>query len=126
MPYYIKVTKKVKEALLPPSIVGTRTADGNYLLYQSAISSVTGKTLSERAETVGGAMLTQLEAKEEIKGTDSPAYCYTPKMYGGDEDESSSTEDNDHLEVSPVVSNTVQPVYANDNNINEESEVIDE
>lgn len=91
MPYYVKVTKKVREALLPAYLVVQRTFDGNYLLFQSALSKVEGNTLSERCAAVGGSLITPLEVAGEVNGT-SCASCYTPKEYGGDEDEN-TTED---------------------------------
>lgn len=91
MPYYIKVTKKVREALLPAYLVVQRTFDGNYLLFQSALSKVEGNTLSERCAAVGGSLITPLDVAGEVNGTSS-APCYTPKEYGGDEDEN-TTED---------------------------------
>lgn len=89
MPYYVKVTKKVREALLPAYLVVQRTFDGNYLLFQSVLSKVEGNTLSERCAAVGGSLITPLEVASEVNGT-SCASCYTPKEYGGDED---TTED---------------------------------
>lgn len=91
MPYYVKVTKKVREALLPAYLVVQRTFDGNYLLFQSALSKVEGNTLSERCAAVGGSLITPLDVAGEVNGT-SCASCYTPKEYGGDEDEN-TTED---------------------------------
>mgnify|MGYP006894530929 FL=1 len=91
MPYYVKVTKKVREALLPAYLVVQRTFDGNYLLFQSALSKVEGNTLSERCAAVGGSLITPLDVAGEVNGT-SCASCYTPKEYGGDEDED-TTED---------------------------------
>lgn len=86
MPYYVKVTKKVREAILPAYLVVQKTFDGNYLLFQSALEKVEGNTLSERYERIGGALLTPLEAKAEIKGT-SCLPCHTPKEYGGEDTE---------------------------------------
>lgn len=91
MPYYVKVTKKVREALLPAYLVVRRTFDGNYLLFQSALSKVEGNTLSERCAAMGGSLITPLDVAGEVNGT-SCASCYTPKEYGGDEDEN-TTED---------------------------------
>lgn len=91
MPYYVKVTKKVREALLPAYLVVQRTFDGNYLLFQSVLSKVEGNTLSERCAAVGGSLITPLDVAGEVNGT-SCASCYTPKEYGGDEDEN-TTED---------------------------------
>ena len=86
MPYYVKVTKKVREAILPAYLVVQKTFDGNYLLFQSALEKVEGNTLSERCERIGGALLTPLEAKAEIKGA-SCLPCHTPKEYGGEDTE---------------------------------------
>lgn len=91
MPYYIKVTKKVREALLPAYLVVQRTFDGNYLLFQSALSKVEGNTLSERCAAVGGSLITPLEVAGEVNGT-SCASCYTPKEYGGDEGENTTDD----------------------------------
>lgn len=86
MPYYVKVTKKVREAILPAYLVVQKTFDRNYLLFQSALEKVEGNTLSERCKRIGGALLTPLEAKAEIKGT-SCLPCHTPKEYGGEDTE---------------------------------------
>ena len=86
MPYYVKVTKKVREAILPAYLAVQKTFDGNYLLFQSALEKVEGNTLSERCKRIGGALLTPLEAKAEIKGT-SCLPCHTPKEYGGEDTE---------------------------------------
>ena len=91
MPYYVKVTKKVREALLPTYLVVQRTFDGNYLLFQSALSKVEGNTLSERCAAVGGSLITPLEVAGEVNGT-SCASCYTPKEYGGGEDEDTAED----------------------------------
>lgn len=110
MPYYVKVTKKVREALLPAYLVVQRTFDGNYLLFQSALSKVEGNTLSERCATVGGSLITPLEVAGEVNGT-SCASCYTPKEYGGDEDED-NTEDfrpGENVEVPQPGENSESP-----------------
>lgn len=86
MPYYVKITKKVRDAILPAYLVLRRTFDGNFLIYQSALERVEGNTLRERCDKVGGALLTPLEAKEEIAGTICKT-CYTPAAYGGDDNE---------------------------------------
>lgn len=90
MPYYVKVTKKVRGAILPAYLVLRRTFDGNYLIYQSALERVEGNTLRERCDNVGGALLTPLEAKEEIAGTICKT-CYTPAAYGGDDNENGTS-----------------------------------
>lgn len=98
MPYYVKVTKKVREALLPAYLVVQRTFDGNYLLFQSALSKVEGNTLSERCAAVGGSLITPLEVAGEVNGT-SCASCYTPKEYGGDEDTTEDFRPGENVEV---------------------------
>lgn len=94
MPYYVKVTKKVREALLPAYLVVQRTFDDNYLLFQSALSKVEGNTLSERCAAVGGSLITPQEVAGEINGT-SNAPCYTPKEYGGDDESETSKEESE-------------------------------
>ena len=91
MPYYVKITKKVRDAILPAYLVLRRTFDGNFLIYQSALERVEGNTLRERCDKVGGALLTPLEAKEEIAGTICKT-CYTPAAYGGDDNENGTSE----------------------------------
>ena len=90
MPYYVKITKKVRDAILPAYLVLRRTFDGNFLIYQSALERVEGNTLRERCDKVGGALLTPLEAKEEIAGTICKT-CYTPAAYGGDDNENGTS-----------------------------------
>lgn len=106
MPYYVKVTKKVREALLPAYLVVQRTFDGNYLLFQSALSRVEGNTLSERCAAVGGSLITPLEVAGEINGT-SCAPCYTPKEYGGDEEKNAmGSLQGENIEVPQPEGNT--------------------
>ena len=84
MPYYVKVTPEVKKQILPEYVVKPKAADGNYLLFQSDLIGVEGNTLKDRADRVGGALLTPDERKAEGNGTaDPPAKCYTPEEYGG-------------------------------------------
>ena len=92
MPYYVKITKKVRDAILPAYLVLRRTFDGNFLIYQSALERVEGNTLRERCDKVGGVLLTPLEAKEEIAGTICKT-CYTPAAYGGDDENGTSAPD---------------------------------
>lgn len=110
MPYYVKVTKKVREALLPAYLVVQRTFDGNYLLFQSALSKVEGNTLSERCAAVGGSLITPLDVAGEVNGT-SCASCYTPKEYGGDEDEDTAEDfrPGENIEVSRPGENVEAP-----------------
>lgn len=82
MPYYVKVTKQVRDAILPANIPVTRTFDGNYLVWQAAMSKVEGATLSDRAKKVGGALLNMVESKQEIEGTLCKE-CHTPEEYAG-------------------------------------------
>ena len=90
MPYYVKITKKVRDAILPAYLVLRRTFDGNFLIYQSALERVEGNTLRERCDKVGGVLLTPLEAKEEIAGIICKT-CYTPAAYGGDDNENGTS-----------------------------------
>lgn len=96
MPYYVKITKKVRYAILPAYLVLRRTFDGNFLIYQSALERVEGNTLRERCDKVGGALLTPLEAKEEIAGTICKT-CYTPAAYGGDDNENGTSAPDDGM-----------------------------
>ena len=109
MPYYVKVTKEVRDALLSPDVSVTKAKDGNYILYQTALADVKGVTLSERVAYVGGVLLTQLQAKREMSG-EICGKCHTPKAYGGsDEPEGmggipsagATDEDNDKVTDSP-------------------------
>lgn len=87
MKYYVKVTKQVAETIIKSGVPLTMTSDGNCLLYQSELNDVKGVNLTERAANVGGALVPETNALAEIKGTtDSPASCYTPVAYGGEDD----------------------------------------
>lgn len=90
MTYYIKVTTDIARQLVN---INTRneTADGNILLWMNDLNSIQGKTLAERAERVGGALLTPEQAKEEISGINTYANVYTPTYYGGSGKNSEST-----------------------------------
>lgn len=80
MAYYVKVKPAVKERVIPPTITGKKAADGNIILFQSDLNGVYGLTLSDRAAAVGGALLTNEQAKAEIDGTcEHPAECYDPE-----------------------------------------------
>lgn len=130
MPYYVKVTKKVREAILPAYLVVQKTFDGNYLLFQSALEKVEGNTLSERCKRIGGALLTPLEAKAEIKGT-SCLPCHTPKGYGGEDTEENTAPGIDTgigAGSESTNTGTEEPDTAKDAEIvtNKESEVTDE
>lgn len=83
MAYYIKVTRKVADALqLTP--LRNKTADGCVLLWQADVDRIKGKTIQERATNVGGALLTPYQAKDETDGTAAyPAEVFTPVAYGG-------------------------------------------
>lgn len=141
MPYYVKVTKEVREALLPADVSVVKAKDGNYILYQSALANVEGKTLSDRVKYVGGALLTALQAKQEVSGEICEA-CHTPKAYGGSDesegDPGAAVGDNEGVPSIPAVdggaSATDMPAVNeseagtedNVNNEKEESEVNDE
>lgn len=130
MPYYVKVTKKVREAILPAYLVVQKTFDRNYLLFQSALEKVEGNTLSERCKRIGGALLTPLEAKAEIKGT-SCLPCHTPKEYGGEDTEENTAPGIDTgigAGSESTNTGTEEPDTAKDAEIvtNKESEVTDE
>nr|DAJ64897.1 MAG TPA: cytochrome c-552 [Caudoviricetes sp.] len=130
MPYYVKVTKKVREAILPAYLVVQKTFDRNYLLFQSALEKVEGNTLSERCKRIGGALLTPLEAKAEIKGT-SCLPCHTPKEYGGEDTEENTAPGIDTgigAGSESTDTGTEEPDTAKDAEIvtNKESEVTDE
>lgn len=45
MAYYVKVKPEVKERILPSFVTGTKSADGNIILFQSDLNGVTGLTL---------------------------------------------------------------------------------
>lgn len=79
MPYYVKVKPEVRARILPSHITGTKAKDGNIILFQSDLIGVQGATLSDRVTFVGGALLTPKEARQEIDGTKTPAYCYDPE-----------------------------------------------
>lgn len=86
MPYYVKVTPKVRNKILPEYTKKPKSKDGNFLLFQNDLIGIKGNTLSERVANVGGALLTPAECKAEREGTvGTPAYCYTPVEYGGEE-----------------------------------------
>lgn len=71
--------------MLPPEVSVTKAKDGNYILYQTALAGVKGATLSERVAYVGGVLLTQLQAKQEMSG-EICGKCHTPKAYGGSDE----------------------------------------
>ena len=79
MAYYVTVKQEVQERILPSFVTGTKSADGNVILFQSDLNGVPGLTLSERAEKVGGALLTPEQTRMEIDGTiENPAKCFDP------------------------------------------------
>lgn len=83
MAFYIKVTKKVADALNLTDI-RNKTADGNVLLWQADVSREPGDTVFERASAVGGICLSPQQAKVEIEGTDNPVEVSTPDKYKTD------------------------------------------
>ncbi len=93
MAYYVKVKQGVKERFLPSFVTGTKSADGNIILFQSDLNGVAGLTLSDRVNTVGGALLTPDQARMEIDGTiENPAKVYDPKELKKEEEEETATE----------------------------------
>ncbi len=123
MKYYVKVTKQVAEKIIRSGVPLTMTSDGNCLLYQSELNGVDGVNLNERAANVGGSLIAESDALAEIKGTtDTPAYCYTPVEFGGEDD----TRDNGNIS-SGVGGNPSSENTGNENtDTKEESEVSDE
>lgn len=94
MKYYVKVTKQVAEKIIRSGVPLTMTSDGNCLLYQSELNGVDGVNLNERAANAGGSLIAESDALAEIRGTtDTPASCYTPVAYGGEDD----TRSNDYI-----------------------------
>ena len=61
MIYYIKVTPEVAKRFCNP-VLRNRTKDGNILLWMGDLNQVPGDTLKERANYVGGALLTTNQA----------------------------------------------------------------
>lgn len=93
MAYYVKVKPEVRDRILPRYIKGTKSADGNIILFQSDLNGVPGLTLSDRAAAVGGALLTPIEAKLEISGTCADyARCYDPEAVEEEAKEETTTE----------------------------------
>ncbi len=128
MPYYIKVTPEVKRQILPDYVNKPKSADGNYLLFQSDLIGVEGNTLQDRVDRVGGALLTPAERKAEGLGTaNPPAECYTPKAYGG-KDKTDTTETSTNVQQSSkettetVVPEVVTPVVTAESSTTEQAE----
>ena len=82
MASYTKVSSAVAEKL-GLSDIRNKTADGNYVLWQADVMHFAGDTLQDRANTIGGVVITPNIAAEEIKGTDNPIEVTTPIEYGG-------------------------------------------
>lgn len=84
MVYYIKVTLEVAKKFCSLSLRNA-TKDGNILLWMADLNSVPGDTIAQRAEYVGGALLTANEANDEYWGyTDEYSECHTPDYLGGE------------------------------------------
>lgn len=77
MAKYIKATKSVAD-YLDVTADRNRTADGNYLLWQSDVARFPGDTVDERAAYAGGVAISNSEGRREIDGTDHPAEVHTP------------------------------------------------
>lgn len=124
MPYYVKITKQVRDVILPADISVKKTFDGNYLVFQSALSGVDGVTLSDRAAKVGGALLTVLEAKQEVDG-EICKECYTPEEYAdkaevetGGTDSAADAETERKVSDSEQQSMGVQPTMVGTQEVN--------
>lgn len=119
MKYYVKVTKQVAEKIIRSGVPLTMTSDGNCLLYQSELNGVDGVNLNERAANAGGSLIAESDALAEINGTtDTPACCYTPVAYGGEDD----TRNNDYIGSDGSGNSSSE----NNTETKEESEVSDE
>lgn len=104
MKYYVKVTKEVARQVMGDDVPLTLTNDGNCVLYQSEVNGVEGMTLSERVRTLGGSLIQECDVLAEIKGTvETPADCYTPKRYGGTEDDRGTGKSQTSSDVSNAV-----------------------
>lgn len=97
---YVKVTKKVAEALNKTGI-RNRTADGCYLLWQADVSGFPGLTIFDRASYLGGKAITPEQAKKETDGTQYPVEVVTPERFGG---ESEKEENPDEEPLNPAES----------------------
>lgn len=80
MANYVKVTPAVAKKLGVDKI-RNKVADGNYLLWQCDLTCVEGQFLDDKVKTVGGAKLTNSEAREEMDGNITPSEVYTPEEY---------------------------------------------
>lgn len=81
MANYVKVTPTVAKKLGVDKI-RYKVADGNYLLWQCDLMCVSGQYLDDKIKTVGGAKLTNTEAKAEMDGNVvTPAHVYTPEEF---------------------------------------------
>ena len=85
MANYIKVSCATAEKL-GLSDIRNKTADGNYILWQADILHLPGDTLQERANTIGGVVITPNVAIEEIKGTGNPISVGTPSSNNTEEE----------------------------------------
>lgn len=101
MVYYIKVTPEVAKKLANINL-RNKTKDGNVLLWIGDLDAVPGGTIAERAEYVGGALLTPEQARDEYFGNEdyTPAECRTPDRYKSEDevDDSESSDDNNEKE----------------------------
>ena len=92
MAYYIKVTQEVADAL-GVTTIRNRTADGCVLCWQADLDRIPGATIADRAQAVGGALLSARQAKAETDGTvETPASVFTPERYKGSVDEDTSEQ----------------------------------
>lgn len=63
---YAKVSREIALTLGFANI-RQRVSDGDYILNQSDVMALDGDTLEEKVEAAGGILLTEYEAKEELK-----------------------------------------------------------
>ena len=80
MAYYVKVTPTVANHFHLTEI-RNKTADSNYLLWQSELNSVKGYDIFQKTDRCGGAVLTPQYAKSEIVGTKNPVPVFTPSDF---------------------------------------------
>ena len=101
MAKYIKATKAVAD-YLNVTADRNRTADGNYLLWQSDVARFPGDTVEQRAAYAGGVAISNSEGRREIDGTDHPAEVHTPdwlETQAGDEENNQASQTGKEEEI---------------------------
>lgn len=81
MAFYVKITKKVADKIGAPVDERNKTADGNILLWQADLDAVQGATIFDRAEFVGGVVLTPSEARNETLEAEGGAEVFVPEYF---------------------------------------------